>query len=257
MHKFEGIALIQALEKVFAEESSFPSASILEVLVIGTGTGVDAVTTAKLAEFIGRDIRITAIDVNPDALRLTQDNARRNGVSTKIQVKQTYGDLQGLGRFHLIVSNMLEPSFDQDARSLIDPDLFLRIIHSLPDHLHPQGMGLMRFTIGNSFTNISLGSSNMDTRAIVADAIYEDQAQEVILKLTTNPAKKKLDAPVYHQLWKFQKKYDRESLSAQDLRVEAELIQKFVSVRPMTFAQPHWFHPLTGLDPSCGIWPPS
>lgn len=48
------------------------------LLDVGTGTGAVAVLAAR------RGARVTATDVNPSALRLCRDNARRNGVHVDV-----------------------------------------------------------------------------------------------------------------------------------------------------------------------------
>ena len=72
----------------------------LSVLDLGTGSGVGAVFAAK------RGAQVTALDINPEAVRCAQINARLNYQEDRIQVLQ--GDLfdpLGGRRFDLILFN--------------------------------------------------------------------------------------------------------------------------------------------------------
>src|SRR5690606_41677983 len=66
------------------------------VLDMGTGSGVNAVLAAAEAE------SVLAVDINPKALEATRDNARRNDVADRIEVRRigVFSDVDG--RFDLI-----------------------------------------------------------------------------------------------------------------------------------------------------------
>lgn len=66
---------MQGLEEVIS-----PGASVLDV---GTGSGILAIAAVKL----GAD-HVDAVDVEPVAVRATQENAARNGVAGKIDVRE-------------------------------------------------------------------------------------------------------------------------------------------------------------------------
>ena len=74
------------------------------LLDVGTGSGILALCAAKLG---AEDI--TAVDIDPDAVRVAKENAERNGVSDKIDVRE--GDLiQGLDQsFDFAAANILAP----------------------------------------------------------------------------------------------------------------------------------------------------
>ena len=74
------------------------------LLDVGTGSGILALCAAKL----GAD-KITAVDIDPDAVRVARENAQRNGVADKIDVRE--GDLiQGLNEsFDFAAANILAP----------------------------------------------------------------------------------------------------------------------------------------------------
>ncbi|MBR0319738.1 MAG: 50S ribosomal protein L11 methyltransferase [Clostridia bacterium] len=74
------------------------------LLDVGTGSGILALCAAKL----GAE-NITAVDIDPDAVRVAKENAQRNGVADKIDVRE--GDLiQGLdASFDFAAANILAP----------------------------------------------------------------------------------------------------------------------------------------------------
>lgn len=82
-------------------EDYYKGGSLLDV---GTGSGILALCAAKL----GAE-NITAVDIDPDAVRVARENAERNGVSDKIDVRE--GDLiQGLDQhFDFAAANILAP----------------------------------------------------------------------------------------------------------------------------------------------------
>jgi ribosomal protein L11 methyltransferase len=69
-----------------------------------SGSGILALCAAKL----GAE-NITAVDIDPDAVRVAKENAQRNGVADKIDVRE--GDLiQGLdASFDFAAANILAP----------------------------------------------------------------------------------------------------------------------------------------------------
>ena len=75
-----------------------------KMLDIGTGSGILAICAARLGAG-----QITAVDIDPDAVRVAEENVRQNGLEGCITVKQ--GDLlEGLSeRFDFAVANILAP----------------------------------------------------------------------------------------------------------------------------------------------------
>ncbi|GLY63433.1 methyltransferase [Amycolatopsis taiwanensis] len=67
------------------------------VLDMGTGSGVNAVLAAD------RAAAVLAVDINPHALDAARDNARRNGVADRVEVRHSdvFSDVHGV--FDLIV----------------------------------------------------------------------------------------------------------------------------------------------------------
>ena len=71
---------------------------------VGTGSGILAIAAARL----GAE-KITAVDIDPDAVRVARENAALNGLADRIDVRQ--GDLiEGLDEtFDFAVANILAP----------------------------------------------------------------------------------------------------------------------------------------------------
>ncbi len=71
---------------------------------VGTGSGILAIAAARL----GAE-KITAVDIDPDAVRVARENAALNGLADRINVRQ--GDLiEGLDEtFDFAVANILAP----------------------------------------------------------------------------------------------------------------------------------------------------
>lgn len=76
------------------------------VLDLGCGSGILAIAAAKLA-----DCRVWAADNDPIAVRVAEENVRRNGVAGRVRVLASDGlertELRGAGRFDLILANIL------------------------------------------------------------------------------------------------------------------------------------------------------
>jgi release factor glutamine methyltransferase len=131
------------------------------IVDVGTGSGVIALSlAAKLPE-----AEIHAVDVSEDALHLARENAKRLGLSERVQF--TKGNLleNFVERFDLIVANLPYISM-QDRQSLSrevlhDPEVALfagergdELIHELidqaPPHLRPGGLLALELGIDQS-----------------------------------------------------------------------------------------------------------
>jgi len=77
-----------------------PGASVLD---IGTGSGCIIVSLGKLL----KGVRLCGVDISPEAVRQAADNARRNGVEVKFEVRDilSYEEWEWPG-FDVIVSNL-------------------------------------------------------------------------------------------------------------------------------------------------------
>ena len=118
-----------------------PRAEGARALDLGTGSGVGAVFAAL------RGYRVTAVDLNPEAVRCARLNALLNGLEDRIEARQ--GDLFApvAGEsFDLILFN--PPFFRGAPRSRIDlawrgTDVLERFAAGLPAALAPVGLALL------------------------------------------------------------------------------------------------------------------
>jgi release factor glutamine methyltransferase len=105
-------------------------------LDVGCGSGVIAITAARAGA------GATAVDVNPEAVRCTQENAERNHVRIDARVSDLFASLNGT-RFDVIAWN--PPFLPGTARSSSeaafyggpDFDVIRRFAHDVRAHLQP------------------------------------------------------------------------------------------------------------------------
>jgi HemK-related putative methylase len=111
------------------------------VLDMGTGSGLGAIVVARWAD------RVTAIDINPEAVRCARINALLNHVDDRVEVIE--GDLFapiGDRRFDVVLFN--PPFFRGAPRSALDrawrsSDVVERFAAGLRTHLTPRGYALV------------------------------------------------------------------------------------------------------------------
>ncbi|NOX62113.1 MAG: 50S ribosomal protein L11 methyltransferase [Chloroflexi bacterium] len=95
------------------------------VLDVGTGSGILAIAACKLGAS-----HVDATDIDPDAVRVAQENARTNKVSDRVRVWE--GSVPDSGEYDLICANIL-------AETLAD-----LILHAdLSERLTPNGVLLL------------------------------------------------------------------------------------------------------------------
>lgn len=110
-------------------------------LDLGTGTGIGALFAAR------RGYRVTAVDINPEAVRCARLNALLHRLEERIAVRE--GDLFAPvagERFDLVLFN--PPFFRGTPRSPLDrawrsEDVLERFAAELPGHLTPAGRALV------------------------------------------------------------------------------------------------------------------
>lgn len=110
-------------------------------LDLGTGSGVGAVFAAR------RGYRVTAVDLNPEAVRCARLNALLNGLEDRIEARE--GDLFAPvagATFDLVLFN--PPFFRGTPRSRLDlawrgTDVLERFASGLPAALAPDGLALL------------------------------------------------------------------------------------------------------------------
>ena len=110
------------------------------VLDMGTGSGFLAIEAARRAR------EVVAVDINPEAVRCAEENARTHGVSDRLAVFQgdLFGPLAAHEEFDVILFN--PPYIDGPIKSLLDHALYdpekrtiERFLKEAKDHLAPSG----------------------------------------------------------------------------------------------------------------------
>ena len=111
-----------------------------DVLDIGTGSGIQAITAGQTAQ------RVIAIDINQEAVRCAEENVKRNGLSNIITVLQgdLFSPLKPYPQFNVII--FTPPYFDGKQKTkldfaLYDPDktLIARFFKGAAKYLKPDG----------------------------------------------------------------------------------------------------------------------
>jgi len=126
---------------VAAAACAAPPRTGARALDMGTGTGASALFAAR------RGWRVTAVDLNPQAVRCARINALWNGLEAAIEVRE--GDLFAAvdgERFDLVVFN--PPFFRGEPRGRFDlawrsTDVMERFAAGLPEALAPGGRALV------------------------------------------------------------------------------------------------------------------
>jgi release factor glutamine methyltransferase len=136
-----GPLLVQALATLPRPASAAGHTAEVHALDMGTGSGLGAVFAARMG------YRVTAVDINPSAVRCARINALQHHLEERIEVRQ--GDLFEPvwgERFDLVLFN--PPFFRGHPRSPREAawqsvDVLERFAAGLPAALTPHGVGLI------------------------------------------------------------------------------------------------------------------
>lgn len=118
------------------------------VLDIGTGSGIQAVTAAKKREVT----EVVAVDINPGALFVAAERAKREGVNEKIHFIESDLFSSVKGRFDWILFN---PPYLPSEGELSDPtwdggptgvEVIERFLADAPAFLAPEGFMLLLYS---------------------------------------------------------------------------------------------------------------
>lgn len=155
-HVEPGVLIPRADTEILVEKALELMQPGARVLDIGTGSGAIAVSLAKL----GKNARVTAVDVSDKAFEIARKNAESNGADVEFVKSDCFSALQGR-KYDMIVSNPPYIS-DEEMRGLMpevkqEPELALsgggdgldfyrRISQEAPEHLNAGGFLL--FEIG-------------------------------------------------------------------------------------------------------------
>ncbi|MCG6916456.1 MAG: 50S ribosomal protein L11 methyltransferase [Deltaproteobacteria bacterium] len=103
---------LEILELVLGESSSKKMGSVTSVLDVGTGSGILGIAAAGLGAR-----RVLGLDLDPEALKVAEENLRRNGVEGIMSVSSI--PLHQLGEtYDLVVANLTAPVIIQMAANL-------------------------------------------------------------------------------------------------------------------------------------------
>jgi ribosomal protein L11 methyltransferase len=103
---------LQQISSFVIRHSSLPS-----FLDIGTGSGILAIAAAKLGYS-----PVKAFDFDPGAVRIAQENARKNGVSRKVNIRHqdvTKLPARSLAKFDLICANLISTLLIAERRRIL------------------------------------------------------------------------------------------------------------------------------------------
>lgn len=127
-----------------------PALAGRRALEMGPGSGLVALTAARAGA------RVTAVDLNPEACRLTRRNARDNGLADRVALVRgdLWGPLRPGVRFDLVLFNppYLPAAGEDHVEGPMDLalhgggsgiDVSARFLEGLPDHLAPGGKALL------------------------------------------------------------------------------------------------------------------
>jgi release factor glutamine methyltransferase len=161
-----GHLLVQALATLPMPACAAGHGDEVRALDLGTGSGLGAIFAARMG------YRVTAVDINPNAVRCARINALQHHLEKRIEVRQ--GDLfePVLGeRFDLVLFN--PPFFRGRPRSPLEAawqsvDVLERFAAGLPAALTPHGMGLIVLSTDGDCAALlqALASIPMHTEAV-------------------------------------------------------------------------------------------
>lgn len=115
-HVEPGVLCPRPDTEILCEEALRRLAPGARVLDIGTGSGAIAVSIARL----GRDVRVTAVDVSDTALRVASGNAERNGAQVRFVKSDCFAALAG-ETFDMIISN--PPYISREEMETLMPEV--------------------------------------------------------------------------------------------------------------------------------------
>ena len=115
-HVEPGVLIPRPDTEILCEEALRRLAPGARVLDIGTGSGVLAVSIAKL----GKDAQVTAVDVSDTALAIAAGNAEKNGANVRFVRSDCFAALAG-EKFDMIVSN--PPYINSEEMAQLMPEV--------------------------------------------------------------------------------------------------------------------------------------
>lgn len=92
---------LECIEKIITDESFYTKCGELPILDLGTGSGILAIAAAKLCQS-----HIDAVDIDPEAVSVAEENCRINGVDNQVSCSNALLETLESG-YGLILANIL------------------------------------------------------------------------------------------------------------------------------------------------------
>ena len=125
-------------------------------LDLGTGSGILAIAAAKLGYK-----PVEALDIDPDAIRIANDNARRNGLQVALSQKDlTRLPLRSVRKFDLICANLIY-------------DLLIRERRRILNRLAPGGRLVLAGILRSQFPEVAAAFERAGLRLLRAKTVNE------------------------------------------------------------------------------------
>lgn len=167
-----------------------------KILEVGTGTGIISLMLAQR----NPNAYILAIDINPEAVKVSQENFSNSVFSDRIKSQlQDFKHFEAAGKFDLIISN--PPYFeinhsDKDvlARQRLELDFF-DLIKKSSQLLSENGLFTVIIPINseNEFTSICLENQLFLQRKISIKGIKTAEPKRVVLEYSFKEAETKIE----------------------------------------------------------------
>lgn len=148
-----------------------------EVLDMGTGSGIQAVTAAQKPEVA----RVTAVDINPRALETAREMAEREGVDSKITFLESDLFKNVDSRFDWILFNTPYLPSEGDADELswaggpTGAEIIQRFLRDAPNYLNENGAILMVFSSHSNLSDEDMKGFNwaiLEEKSLFFEKLY-------------------------------------------------------------------------------------
>ena len=149
------ILLAETIQQLFIKNKA--------VLEIGCGSGIVSILPAQ-------DNTVTALDINEDAVKATEENAKANSVEIKVLKSDIFSDVND--KFDIIIFNApylppdeLDKYLEKEKNNLIDDNVIERFLKQLPAHLNNNGFALL---VTSSLTKLNIQDKCLNAKIIAS-----------------------------------------------------------------------------------------
>ncbi len=156
------VLLAETLQKLFIDS--------MNVLEVGCGSGLISILLAK-------NNAVTALDINEDAVKAAEENAKANNVEIKAIKSDLFAEIND--SFDIIVFNApylapdeLDKYLAKERKNLIDDNVIEIFLRQLPEHLNNNGFALL---VASSLTKLNIQDKGLNTEIIASKKLpWED-----------------------------------------------------------------------------------